>query len=127
MIGELVGLLTIGGLISILTPNPSCDPLAAAVRRSDLDEALRLMNTTQRESATYGMEYASRTADEVVGYVLGAGMNPPLRYGVRAVCDLIADDEAKPSTTPRSSTSCCGWRTLWPTAAHTWTALGSSI
>ncbi|MFI6956489.1 GNAT family N-acetyltransferase [Nocardia sp. NPDC050408] len=95
VIGELVGLLRTGGLISILAPNPSCDPLAAAVRRSDLDEALRLLNTTQRESVTYGLEYISRTADEVVGYVLGAGMNPPLRYGVRAVCDLIADDEAK--------------------------------
>ncbi|WP_433620967.1 GNAT family N-acetyltransferase [Nocardia sp. CA-120079] len=95
VIGELVGLLSVGGLISILAPNPSSDPLAAAVRRSDLDEALRLLNTTERESVTYGLEYASRTAEEVVGYVLGAGMNPPLRYGVRAVCDLIADDEAK--------------------------------
>ncbi|WP_433194476.1 GNAT family N-acetyltransferase [Nocardia sp. CA-107356] len=95
VIEDLVGLLDTGGLISILAPNPSCAPLAAAVRRSDFDEALRLLNTTQRESATYGLEYASRTADEVVGYVLGAGMNPPLRYGVRVVCDLIADDEAK--------------------------------
>ncbi|MFI9740526.1 methyltransferase domain-containing protein [Nocardia sp. NPDC052278] len=95
VIGELVGLLSTGGLMSILAPNPLCDPLAAAVRRSDLDEALRLLDTRQRESAVYGLEYASRTADEVVGYVLGAGMNRPRRYGVRAVCDLIADDEAK--------------------------------
>ncbi|MFI6369270.1 HIT family protein [Nocardia sp. NPDC050630] len=74
---------------------PVCDPLAAAVRSGDLDEALRLLDTPTRVSATYNVEYKPRSADEVAADLLAAGMDPPVRYGIRAVCDLIADDDAK--------------------------------
>lgn len=84
-----------GGWLSVLVPNPLCDPLVTAVRRADLDAALRLLDSTARISVTYGREYNSRTADNVIADIVAAGMNPPVRYGVRAVCDLIADDDVK--------------------------------
>ncbi|WP_169816131.1 methyltransferase domain-containing protein [Nocardia miyunensis] len=91
----LVGVLRAGGLLSVLAPNPRCDPLVSAVRSGDLAEALRLLDTPVRVSATYDIEYTPRAVDEVVADILAAGMNPPLRYGVRAVCDLISDNTAK--------------------------------
>ncbi|WP_194838903.1 GNAT family N-acetyltransferase [Nocardia sp. XZ_19_369] len=95
VLATLAQLIGPGGWLSVLAPNPLCDPLVAAVRRADLDAALRLLDTTERVSVTYGREYSSRTADDLIADIVAAGMNPPVRYGVRAVCDLIADDDMK--------------------------------
>ncbi|MFI5783320.1 methyltransferase domain-containing protein [Nocardia sp. NPDC051570] len=90
-----VRVLAPGGVLSVLVPNPVSDPLIAAVRRGELAEAIRLLDAPTRASLTYDVEVEVVTATELAADMVTAGMGRPARYGVRAVCDLISDDEAK--------------------------------
>ncbi|WP_406282980.1 hypothetical protein OH799_11660 [Nocardia sp. NBC_00881] len=76
-------------------PNPASDPLIAAVRRGELAEAIRLLDAPTRPALTYNVEVDTITATELAADMITAGLGRPVRYGVRAVCDLISDDEAK--------------------------------
>ncbi|MCX4097773.1 methyltransferase domain-containing protein [Nocardia sp. alder85J] len=91
----MVSALRAGGLLSVLVPNPASDPLTAAVRRGDLDEAVRLLDAGTRTSVTYDTEIDAITAAELAADMVAAGLRRPARYGVRTVCDLISDDDAK--------------------------------
>ncbi|UAK30709.1 methyltransferase domain-containing protein [Nocardia asteroides] len=92
---SMVSVLRPGGLLSVLVPNPASDPLTAAVRRGELDEAVRLLDAATRTSVTYDTEIDAVTATELAAELVAAGLGRPVRYGVRAVCDLISDDDAK--------------------------------
>ncbi|MBF6341612.1 methyltransferase domain-containing protein [Nocardia abscessus] len=94
-LGAMASVLRPGGLISVLVPNPASDPLTAAVRRGELDEAVRLLDAATRTSVTYDTEIDAVTATELAAELVAAGLGRPVRYGVRAVCDLISDDDAK--------------------------------
>ncbi|MGW4325842.1 GDSL-type esterase/lipase family protein [Nocardia sp. NPDC004573] len=91
----MVSVLRRGGLLSVLAPNPFSDPLTAAVRRGALEEAMRLLNTTSRASVTYHAEIDAVSAADLAAEMVAAGLRRPVRYGVRAVCDLISDDGIK--------------------------------
>ncbi|WP_068056247.1 GNAT family N-acetyltransferase [Nocardia xishanensis] len=91
----MVSVLRPGGLLSVLAPNPLIDPLTAAVRRGALEEAMRLLNTTSRASVTYHAEIDAVTATDLATKMVAAGLQRPVQYGVRAVCDLISDDAIK--------------------------------
>ncbi|RMI33618.1 methyltransferase domain-containing protein [Nocardia stercoris] len=91
----LVAALRPGGVLSVLAPNPDCDPLSAAVRRGDLDDAMRLLATSKRDTVTYGVEIETVSAAVLIAEMVAAGLEQPIRYGVRTVCDLIADDSRK--------------------------------
>ncbi|WP_280426399.1 methyltransferase domain-containing protein [Nocardia carnea] len=95
VLGSMVSALRPGGVLSVLVPNPASDPLTAAVRRVELEEAVRLLDATTRTSVTYDTEVDVITAAELAVDMIAAGLGRPFRYGVRAVCDLISDDEAK--------------------------------
>ncbi|WP_084654701.1 NUDIX domain-containing protein [Nocardia altamirensis] len=94
-LAAMAAVLTPGGLLSVLIPNPASDPLIAAVRRGELAEAIRLLDAPTRHTLTYNVEVEAVTATELAADIVTAGMGRPVRYGVRAVCDLISDGEAK--------------------------------
>jgi S-adenosylmethionine-dependent methyltransferase len=76
-----------GGLLSLLGPNTDFDPLHAAVRDLDPDEAVR---TLQGERPA--------PVGELIGLLAELGVTEVVRYGVRCVADLIdgahAEDRA---------------------------------
>ncbi|MEU8901269.1 NUDIX domain-containing protein [Nocardia sp. NPDC048505] len=84
-----------GGMVSVLVPNPASDALIAAVRRLELSEAIRLLDAPTRHTLTYDLEVEALSPSDLAAGMVAAGLGQPVRYGVRAVCDLIADDEAK--------------------------------
>ena len=94
-LASMVSVLRPGGLLSVLVPNPASDPLTAAVRRGELDEAVRLLDAATRTSVTYDTEIDAVTATELAADMVAAGLGRPVRFGVRSVCDLISDDDAK--------------------------------
>ncbi|MEV4124188.1 methyltransferase domain-containing protein [Nocardia sp. NPDC049707] len=95
VLAAMVSVLAPGGLLSVLVPNPASDPLIAAVRRGELAEAIRLLDAPTWPALTYNVEVDAITATELAADMITAGLGRPVRYGVRAVCDLISDDEAE--------------------------------
>ncbi|MBF6439562.1 class I SAM-dependent methyltransferase [Nocardia cyriacigeorgica] len=83
------------GLLSLIAPNADADPLLAAVRSMDPDEALRLLDTATRRTATYDTEVRACYPDHLVDELRSAGLTVTARYGIRSACDLIADDARK--------------------------------
>lgn len=75
--------LRVGGLLSVLAPNPDAEPLRVAIRDLDPDRAL------------VGMDPAAPTAAGTIAQLTALGFGLILRYGVGCVYDLIADDGVK--------------------------------
>jgi len=70
--------LRAGGLLSVLGPNADFDPLHAAVRELDPDQAVHALSG-EREAP----------AGELTALLAGLGFAEVVRYGVRCVADLV--------------------------------------
>lgn len=84
-----------GGLLSLMAPNSHADPLLAAVRRMDLDEALELLDSGTRYSNAYDTNARACIPEEFAAELAHAGLTVVTRYGIRIVCDYIVDDARK--------------------------------
>ncbi len=81
-----------GGLLSVLGPNEDFGPAQAVLRDRAPALALRDLNATGTEWSTPG------TVGEVVATLAELGMEDIVRYGVRCVSDLVADEDAADPT-----------------------------
>ena len=94
-VAALVSLCSIGGVLSVMAPNPAMDVLSAVARRGDPTEALAVLHAPTVRVVTFDHE-ARRLEPEVVETALvAAGHQVQHRFGIRCVMDLMADDEVK--------------------------------
>lgn len=84
-----------GGLLSIISANAYSEPLRVAVREQDPSAALDALNSPVRTTKTFGAPTMPRTADEVAEHLDELGARIAGHYGIRSVCDYMADDERK--------------------------------
>lgn len=90
-----LGAVRSGGIVSVIAPNADADPLLTAVRTGDLAGALDLLDAPTRRTVAYGTETRACYPDRVRDDLAAIGLEVVARYGIRAVCDLLVDDEAK--------------------------------
>ena len=84
-----------GGLLSVLAPNADSDPLRTAVRRLDPRRAVHELDSDMSYVDLIDAELPACTAAETIGQLTELGAGLIVRYGVRCVCDYIADEEIK--------------------------------
>jgi S-adenosylmethionine-dependent methyltransferase len=84
-----------GGLLSIISGNAHSEPLRVAVREQDPSAALEALDSPTRMTKTFGAPMTPRTADEVTKHLTDLGATVAGHYGIRSVCDYMADDERK--------------------------------
>lgn len=77
-----------GGLLSVLGPNEDFGPVQAVLRDRSPALALRELEGGADEWSTPG------TVGEVVATLAALGMEEIVRYGVRCVSDLVAEEDA---------------------------------
>ncbi len=94
-VAALVGLLRPGGVISVMAPNPAMDVLAAAVRRTDPEAALAVLDAQTVHSQTFDHPMYRVEPASVEAALHVAGCVVEHRFGIRCVMDLIADDDLK--------------------------------
>ncbi|MEV5569984.1 methyltransferase domain-containing protein [Spirillospora sp. NPDC052269] len=83
------------GVVSLLSPNPAMDVLSRAVRLTDPDAALAVLDAPVLRSETFGREMRQVEPDDAARFLGAAGCVVTHRFGIRCVTDLIADDELK--------------------------------
>jgi len=95
LLRTLATLVSGPGVVSVIAPNADADPLLTAVRTSDLDEAIRQLDSSLRHTVTYDTDTRACYADDVAQGLTDAGLRVLAHRGIRSVCDLIVDDERK--------------------------------
>lgn len=83
------------GVLSVLAPNADSDPLRIAIRGLDPRRALRELDSETSYVDLLDLHLPACTAAETMGHLAELGVGLVTRYGVRCVCDYIADDEIK--------------------------------
>ncbi|MCP2321831.1 S-adenosylmethionine-dependent methyltransferase [Hamadaea flava] len=84
-----------GGVLSVISNNAHSEPLRVAVREQDPSAALEALNSPVRMTRTFGAPMTPRTADEVIAVLSKLGARVEGHYGIRSVCDYMADDDRK--------------------------------
>ena len=83
------------GLLSVLAPNADSDPMRTAIRGLDPRRALTELDSDLSYVDLFDIELPACTAAETMGHLTELGFGLIMRYGVRCVCDYIADNEIK--------------------------------
>jgi S-adenosylmethionine-dependent methyltransferase len=91
----MVDLLRVGGLISLLAPNPAMDVLAVAVRDANPAAARHVVQARTVRSMSFGRSMRRIEADSVETALVASRCEVTHRFGIRCVSDLIADNELK--------------------------------
>lgn len=94
-IADLVSLLRPGGVISVMAPNPAMDVLAAAVRGTDIEAALRVLDAETVHGQTFDHPMRRVELASVETALHAAGCVVERRFGIRCVMDLIVNDDLK--------------------------------
>lgn len=84
-----------GGLLSVMAINKHSAPLVTAIRKLDPAAALAALDSDQLETATFGTVVTLFTAADLAAAMSEANCPPTAHYGIRNVCDYIADDGRK--------------------------------
>src|SRR5215218_9679926 len=84
-----------GGVLSVISGNAHSEPLRVAVREQDPSGALEALSSRTRVTRTFGAPMIARTADEVITHLTKLGARVDGHYGIRSVCDYMADDDRK--------------------------------
>ncbi|MFI6098837.1 class I SAM-dependent methyltransferase [Lentzea sp. NPDC051213] len=84
-----------GGLVSVMAINRHSAPLVTAIRALDLAGAVAALDSPVARTATFDREIRLFTYDEIVTELRGCEVLG--HYGIRSVCDYIADDSLKHS------------------------------
>ena len=75
-----------------MAPNPAMDVLSAAVRRTDPNAALAVLDAPTVDSVTFGHPMRRIEASTAEDAPIAAGCTVEHRFGIRCAMDLIADD-----------------------------------
>jgi S-adenosylmethionine-dependent methyltransferase len=94
-VGCLAGLARIGGVLSLMAPNPAMDVLATAVRELDPAAARAVLDAPTVRSVTFDHDMRRLCPHDIEGVLARCQCSVSDRFGIRCVSDLIADNERK--------------------------------
>ncbi|HTY35358.1 class I SAM-dependent methyltransferase [Mycobacterium sp.] len=94
-IRNMMALLRVGGLLSVMAPNPAMDVLARAVRCTDPAGAFATLDASTVLSVTFCQQMRRITAVEGEQMLVTCGARVTDRFGIRCVTDLIVDQDIK--------------------------------
>nr|WP_276610740.1 methyltransferase domain-containing protein [Kineococcus siccus] len=92
---QVAELLRPGGVVSVMAPTPAMDVLSAAVRRTDPEAALAVLDAPTVHGVTFDHAMRRVEAATVEEALKDVGCDVEHRFGVRCVMDLVADDDLK--------------------------------
>jgi len=95
VVAQVVSAARVGGLISLIAPNPPSEVLAKAVRQADPVAALEMLDAHHVQAVTFGHDVARLGWQRGVDLLASAGAEVVGRYGSRSIIDLIQDDDLK--------------------------------
>jgi S-adenosylmethionine-dependent methyltransferase len=84
-----------GGIFSLIITNPFTETFAHALRDTDLQAALDSLNQSTKYIETFDTTIQYHTDSELKVMLNAAGFTLLEQYGVRCICDFIADNERK--------------------------------
>lgn len=84
-----------GGIFSLMITNPHTETLAYALRDYDLAAAQENLTKTTKYVETFDATIQRYTDDELKTMLQQCGFTLLEQYGVRAICDFMADNERK--------------------------------
>ncbi len=84
-----------GGIFSLMITNPHTETLAYALRDYDLVTAQENLNKSTKYVETFDTHIQRYTDDELKAMLQDGGFTLLEQYGIRAICDFMADDERK--------------------------------
>jgi len=84
-----------GGIFSLIITNPHTETLAYALRDYDLAAAQDNLTQTTKYVPTFGTHIQRYTDDVLKTMLQNCGFTLLEQYGIRAICDFMADNERK--------------------------------
>ncbi len=84
-----------GGIFSLMITNPHTETLAYALRDYDLAAAQENLTKSTKYVETFDATIQRYTGDELKIMLQDCGFSLLEQYGVRAICDFMADNERK--------------------------------
>lgn len=84
-----------GGIFSFIITNPHTETLAYALRDYDLAAAQENLTKSTKYVETFDTHIQRYTDDELIDMLQACGFTLPEQYGIRAICDFMADNERK--------------------------------
>ena len=94
-IGVMGPLLSAPGLLSIILPNPSSEPLRVAFQQYDLPLAQSRIDASHIYTPLFEVDVRRYNVDEISNWLAEAGLQLSAHYGIRCICDYLADNERK--------------------------------
>ncbi|MCB8948228.1 MAG: methyltransferase domain-containing protein [Ardenticatenaceae bacterium] len=84
-----------GGIFSFIITNPHTETLAYALRDYDLAAAQENLSKSTKYVETFDTHIQRYTDDELKNMLQDCGFTLLEQYGIRAICDFMADNERK--------------------------------
>lgn len=94
-IAGLYRLLAPGGRLSIINPNPASEALRLACQTYDLARAAASLHATEHYVPAFDVVVQRYTAIQMIEWLRSAGFDLVGHYGIRCICDYLADNERK--------------------------------
>lgn len=123
--------LRLGGLMSLIAPNPAGGVLARAVREMDPAGACDLLDASTVRTQTFETDVRRLEPEGVAGLLAAAGCPVESRYGIRVAIDLVSDEARKRDSDfyaelERLELAVCD-RPAFVGAAHSWQLVGRRV
>jgi S-adenosylmethionine-dependent methyltransferase len=83
------------GILSIINPNPTSEALRLACQQYDLVKAAEAIEADQHYVPTFDVTVHRYSAEQMARWLGAANMQLIAQYGIRCVCDYLADNARK--------------------------------
>jgi S-adenosylmethionine-dependent methyltransferase len=83
------------GILSLIITNPYAETLAAALRDYDMQVALDYLDQQEKYVEMFDTIIQRHTDTELMAMLTSANFVVEAQYGIRCICDFIADNERK--------------------------------
>ncbi len=95
LLADCAGLVRRGGLLSVTSTNADSEVLKAALHDQDLVAARTAIGTTSGHTTLFDTPVSRQTPGAAIELLRQVGTRVIGHYGVRTVCDYLADDERR--------------------------------
>ncbi len=83
------------GVLSLIITNPHTETLGLALREYDMQAALENIGKRQKYVELFGTKIQQYTDNELITMLTSTGFSVEAQYGIRCICDFMADNERK--------------------------------
>lgn len=94
-VATIANCLAPNGMLSIINPNPAAEAMRLACQQYDLAGAAAALSASSQFAPTFGVSVHRYSELEVKDWLAKAGLSVVAEYGIRCVCDYLADNDRK--------------------------------